>query len=380
MASPQIQNAREASPIEKAIKRIWSDKGEAIFDAAQNFSFGDNLDQLIKSDFLGKLNFACNAKDSLTAPSIIYTAGIAKNVHAALLEMVNSQHLEAKGVVADLISLTEEISFVLDNPSSTQEFKNDLDFRLTSGAGNEKRLLAACNELIKLSESDNIHDKKAASDIIETLMMRVEYYPIPKDGIIALFEATQRLPLELTPSLADLKSFVEQSGAYNDRQLMVAYSNTIQAINLKKRCEIVRKGRFLSEDSIDLIRDYNKSSPAYKELLAAVADSCINYNSQDRERAAKFLSAKPKLAFDLLKSSFEEAFDRNDPGASRILEVMRMLPRQNLRLALYLENLLITKDTDLDRRNVLTETLDKIPKLALKMAKLWGMLKVRREN
>lgn len=375
----------EAAPLEAAIKRIWQEKGVEAYNQLQGCSFGKEYDHLIHSDFLGKLNRACTAENDQNRPNIIYTAKIARKVNDALKKITSLESSVDPDITKSLLALSEEIAYAVENPSSTQEFKQDLFARLKGKDRFDSSRRNACNQLVILAESENVEDQKAASHAIHFVIAFDKANPFSPvfhtEVIFAVLSASERISSDLAPAPREVIELAIRNDKPEVSGLIGAALQSAESISLNSLSEIINKEKkFLGQDLISSIMNYSRKSKAYQKLLESVAYACKNYDQDDLARAASLLSTKPKLSFDLLKSAFEAALSENDPNAPKILEVMRLLPRQNLRLALYLESLLIIRDTGIHKRDIITKSLDSIPKIARGMAKLWGIFKARKEK
>lgn len=372
---------QNTTPLDKALKRIWEEHGgEELFKKVQACTFPVNIDNFFKSEFIGKLNRACNHTNNPSDPSILLAASLANSAFKILsslsaydieIDPIASFIIDPVDVYKDLLDLSKKLSDAKENPQQTPEYEKNLLEQLENTSLNSKDKKIACNELIDLSESKKINDQEVAARVIRSLIDSTT--KLDKEVVHAVISSSKCFSLKLSDELLisgnTLQDYVKKMFP-DDRSLRKAATNAAISIDLNTYARIISDHPDHFPENLKFLIDQRPKpdSPYYRNMVRALASVCRTYNEEDQKIASKILNNS--FGRDSLKSELEYSIENKDPKCKQILNVLLSMPEKKLAVARIIKKAKIKYENDNESTKILEDALQKFPK----WYKLFGAL------
>mgnify|MGYP000985315930 CR=1 FL=1 len=291
---------------------------------------------------LGKLARAVDPNDK-NAPSIIQAAQLVKRAIPYVIEKRNESLANSEESAIYLTMLRdwlEGIATVLNYPALTPEFQDFLKNSLKSD--NKQTRTDGCKMLFELAQSEEFLERRVARDIV--IWVHEEELKCGKSSfnnevIKATIFAAAKLPPE---------NFIHWMRIY-DLELRLGsgiYQHLVQEVFLNNiTADVLDSDSFSGTPSLLSFTDLN--GKGFRNLLSALVSKLRVYDARSLNNAIEIFSKRPKLAFSLLTSELEVLISRGDQKCYKLLEALLKLPRQKLRLAIYIDKLLVAREGNL---------------------------------
>ena len=340
----------------------------------QRCTFPTEIDHLIKSEFIGMLNWAINDPNNPTAPSI-HRAVVATKSAFNELSLLRADDIkigfpasfiiDPKEVYNTLLELLRNINEVKKNLWQTPEYEKNLLEQLQNTFQDKKVIKNTCKELLELSESINLEEQKVAAKIIRSLMDNPKQ--LDKEVAHAVISSSKNFSIalsnELLPTSEKLKDFVRKYYP-NDKSLRKAALDAAISIDLNTYARIIQDNPNHFPKNLNFLLDkkLNPNTPHYRNIVHALVHVCTSYNDSDGDIAVKLISKNPSSGLDTLASALEHALTNKDPKSEQLLKIMLLMPNKRA-ITNHIKKVIIQHENEESSRKMLEDALNEIKKL-----------------